>query len=488
MGLDFVELDTVQPGQFPWSVGQDDNGWPVGVGGGANATFVQENGNNNPLPGNPANLVADQQADDDYYFAGIYTNTIPSVVAVEGDYTPVGTVVVNEEAAERAFAGSSNTRRYHFNLPATLQPTDQLLVTFDFDNLDTSGTTPEYGFELYFNDVQLQSEIIVTSADLDFDYTIGPFTLASVNAQTGPGWDNIVTLQGVNHSADGGGAWMGIDYIDLDPVPQPVFPWAVGKADMGWPTGTGGGPNANFVQENGTLNDLPGSAHNHPINQQADNDYYLAGVYTNVITANGSYTPVGYVPRNEEAAERAVTPTDNVQRYHFNLPTTLNLTDKVAVTYGIYSLDTSVTNPVYGIEVYFNGVLVQPEVDINTNLLGVPQTTPAFTLSSVNAQLGLGPDNIVSLQGIDHTAEGGSGWVGFDYIQLNPASNNTPLKFLTSTASQGKLTLTWTGTGILQWAPAVTGPWTAVSGNPTSPYTEDVLPAQKGRFYRLKKP
>ncbi|HXP61366.1 MAG TPA: hypothetical protein VN829_12795, partial [Dongiaceae bacterium] len=108
--------------------------------------------------------------------------------------------------------------------------------------------------------------------------------------------------------------------------------------------------------------------------------------------------------------------------------------------------------------------------------------------SSVNAQLGLGPDNIVSLQGVDHTAEGGSGWMGLDYIQLNPASNNTPLKFLTSTASQGKLTLTWTGTGILQWAPAVTGPWTAVSGNPTSPYTEDILLAQKGRFYRLQKP
>src|SRR5207237_2722110 len=115
-----------------------DDGWPVGNGGGPNATFVQEAGVN-PLPGNPNSPEVNQQADDDYYFAGVYTNVIASVAASYGDYVPVGTVLVNEEAAERAFAGSDNTKRYHFNLPSTLRPTDRLLVTYDMFNLHTGG-------------------------------------------------------------------------------------------------------------------------------------------------------------------------------------------------------------------------------------------------------------------------------------------------------------------------------------------------------------
>src|SRR5439155_22542153 len=130
-------------------------------------------------------------------------------------------------------------------------------------------------------------------------------------------------LKGINHSADGGGEWMGIDYVRLDPFPTPVFPWTVGLDDDGWPVGDGGGANATFVQENGVINDLPGSAFNHEVNQQADNDYYFAGVYTNVIAGNGNYVPVGLVARNEEAAERAFAGADNDLRYHFNLPDTL---------------------------------------------------------------------------------------------------------------------------------------------------------------------
>ena len=46
MGIDYVQLDqdaeVIPPPVFPWSVGRDDNGWPVGDGGGPNATFVQE--------------------------------------------------------------------------------------------------------------------------------------------------------------------------------------------------------------------------------------------------------------------------------------------------------------------------------------------------------------------------------------------------------------------------------------------------------------
>ena len=102
----------ILPPELPWSVGMDDNGWPAGDGGGANTSFMQEAGVND-LPGNPASPEVAQQADDDYYWAGVYS----TVIAGNGDYTPVGLVEVNEEAAERAFAGIDNDLRYHFNLP-----------------------------------------------------------------------------------------------------------------------------------------------------------------------------------------------------------------------------------------------------------------------------------------------------------------------------------------------------------------------------------
>jgi len=226
--------------------------------------------------------------------------------------------------------------------------------------------------------------------------------------------------------------------------------------------------------------------------QQADNDYYFAGVYSNVIPANevnyGSYVPVGIVPRNEEAAERAFAAADNDLRYHFNLPSTLKATDQVQLTFDALNLDESGADPRYGIEVYFNSVLVQPEIVIRPAQLDTDYSTPPFTLASVGAQLGAGADNIVSLRGINYNADGGGNWMGIDYVKLDVPGAAEPLKFTGSSISNGKLTLTWTGTGNLEAAPAVTGPWTAVTPAPASPYAEDVQAAVPGRFYRLKKP
>src|SRR5439155_16024418 len=121
----------------------------------ANAVFVQETGGITPLPGSPSNVPTippTQSADNDYYFAGVYTNVIASVTARPeyGDYTPVGVVSVNEEAAERAFAGGDLDMRYHFNLPSSLRPFDVLSVTFDIYDLDDPSavnTDPRYGVE-----------------------------------------------------------------------------------------------------------------------------------------------------------------------------------------------------------------------------------------------------------------------------------------------------------------------------------------------------
>src|SRR4029453_14608602 len=236
----------------------------------------------------------------DYYLAGVYTNVIPSVTARPeyGDYTPVGVVLANEEAAERAFAGTDLDQRFHFNLPSTLKTNDFLTVTFDAFNLDTgaANTDPRFGVEVYFNGMLVQTQIVIRLADVNAntDYTTPRFSLASVNAQVGPGFDNIVSLRGISYNSDFGGNWMGIDYVQLNaisptnPPPLPLI-YACGRDDNAWPlTGTGGGANAVFVQETGSTSALPGSPTNAPTvpaTQSADNDYYFAGVYTNVISS-----------------------------------------------------------------------------------------------------------------------------------------------------------------------------------------------------------
>src|SRR5207253_10381138 len=170
-------------------------------------------------------------------FAGSYT----TVIANNGDYTPVGTVSVNEEAAERALTGGNTELRYHFNLPNPLKPTDLMAVTFDALNLDTNAADPRYGVEIYFNSVRVQPEVLIPPAQLNKPITTPQFSLASVNAQVGSGFDNIVTIKGINYSADGGGNRSGVDCVGLKwvarTVPQPVMTWSDGQNDKGWTVG-----------------------------------------------------------------------------------------------------------------------------------------------------------------------------------------------------------------------------------------------------------
>ena len=210
-----------------WTVGIDDNDQPTtGTGGGPNANFVQENDAINPLPGSPTSTPVPQGADNDYYFAGVYSTTIPGNTAFYGDYAPVGIVANNEDSAERAFADVDNDLRYHFNLATTLSPTDLLSVTFDaynLDDLNATNTDPRYGIEIYFNGVRVMDQVIIRIGDVDRDFTTPLFSQASVNAVRGPGADNIVSLRGINYNSSGGGNWMGIDFVELDsqPVPEP---------------------------------------------------------------------------------------------------------------------------------------------------------------------------------------------------------------------------------------------------------------------------
>jgi hypothetical protein len=203
--------------------------------------------------------------------------------------------------------------------------------------------------------------------------------------------------------------------------------WMVGLNDNGWPAGDGGGPNTSFLQENGVINPLPGN----PVTavegpQGADNDYYFSGIYNTVVPSStafyGAYTPVGVVGANEEGAERAFAGGDNDLRYHFNL-TAANITGKLlSITYEPLNLDDP-ANPAntdlrYGVEVYFNGVLVMPQMIIRPAQINSAITTPLFSPASVNATVGPA-DNIVSLRGINYNATGGGNWMGVDYIQLD---------------------------------------------------------------------
>ena len=410
----------IPPAVFPWAVGQDDDGWPQGNGGGANATFVQENGTLNDLPGSPTSTETPGGADNDYYFAGSFTSVLPG----NGTYAPVGTVAVNEEAAERALTDAETELRYHFNLPNTLSPADLVAVKFDALELQAGQPDPRFGVEVYVNGVQVQPQVLIRPAQLGKDYVTPQFSLASVNGQVGPGFDNIVTLRGISYSASGGGNRLGIDYVRVEPVttpvPAPVLPWAAGLDDNAWPIGDGGAGNASFVQGNGALNGLPGSPTSTEVAGGADNDYYFAGYYTTLIAGNGSYEPVGAVAANEEAAERGFSGADTELRFHFNLPASLQPSDLLTVTFDALDLDTTQADPRYGVEVYVNGVLVQPQIVIRPAQLGNDFTTPQFTLASVNARVGFGYDNIVTLKGISYSGSGGGDRLGIDYVELNP--------------------------------------------------------------------
>jgi hypothetical protein len=276
------------------------------------------------------------------------------------------------------------------------------------------------------------------------------------------------------------------------------FLWTVGLKDNAQPCTAaipcdGGGANATFVQENGTINLLPGVPDSPEADQQADNDYYFGGIYTTVVPGvtnfYGDYTPVNIVAANEEAAERAFAGADNDLRYHFNLPSSLKASDQFTVSFDASSLDNRAVNadPRYGVIVYFNGVLVQPEIVIRPAQIFTDYTTPQFSLTNVNAQLGPGSDNIVSLRGVNYSADGGGNWMGIDYVQLNAGSPQAALAFLPPVLSNGKITINWSGTGTLAWAPTVGGPWTPITPAPVSGYSEDILAGQN-RFYRLTNP
>lgn len=231
---------------------------------------------------------------------------------------------------------------------------------------------------------------------------------------------------------------------------QAALLWTCGLDDNAWPTtGTTGGASANFLQENGAINALPGNK------AASDNDYYFAGTYSppliaSVVAAYGTYTPVGVQASHELSAERAFAGGDLALRYHFNVPASYGPNDRVTVTFDALNLDTSAANtdPRFGVEIYINGVLVRPQEVIRAAQFDVDYASTPKKLSEVGIVTGAGADNIVTLKGISYSGSGGGNWMGVDYVKLD--IDNSTLLVNTFSTNDALLrpgesaTLSWT--------------------------------------------
>jgi hypothetical protein len=127
--------------------------------------------------------------------------------------------------------------------------------------------------------------------------------------------------------------------------------------------------------------------------------------------------------------------------------------------------------------VYVNNVQVQSETVIRPDQLGQTYATDPFTLADVNAEVGAGYDNIITLKGVNYNAEGGGNWMGIDYVQLSQAGGGGDAPAL-SVVNNGDGTVTVTFEGTLQSADSVNGPWSDVDA--PSPLT---IPADQAQQY-----
>ncbi len=199
--------------------------------------------------------------------------------------------------------------------------------------------------------------------------------------------------------------------------------------------GTGGGLQANFIQEladaigNAPLPGVPNNAGGPAsgAGRSVDDDYYFAGVYSTVLDGSG-YTPVGAVGANEENVERAFTGADPELRFHFNLDPSITATDRLSISFDFYNMDLNgqpASDPslFWDVEVLYNSFSVTTfrvtDADIRNVLNpGVMElTTPTFNLGDFNSSNAPGADNYVTLRGTNVGSN--SRWMSLDYVALD---------------------------------------------------------------------
>jgi hypothetical protein len=159
-----------------------------------------------------------------------------------------------------------------------------------------------------------------------------------------------------------------------------------------------------------------------------------------------------------------------------------------------------------------NGLVYHCAFSLNTDTNGL--TTATVYLAQGTGALGPGDiqgwatfnilsSNLLNWSGV-HTDQCftnqpwnfGVGWANNSHVFVadyaSPRSYNSapasftalpaPLKFLPPVVSSGQITLNWTGSGRLQWAPALEGPWSFITPAPASGYSQ---PLGVNQFYRL---
>ena len=178
-------------------------------------TFVQEAGQN-ALPGDPNSPAVNQQADDDFYFAGQYDNVVDG-----GAYIPVGIVATTEVGVERAITSGDTNLRYHFNFAGSHAATDSFSVTLGFLDMDDNATgTGVFNGDILVNGVNVGS-FAHSVATINTPFASNTFTLADIGATAGAPDDNYVEIR----TSNGGSTarWANVDYVQMDvtQIPEP---------------------------------------------------------------------------------------------------------------------------------------------------------------------------------------------------------------------------------------------------------------------------
>ena len=133
-GVD-VETQSITIGFNPFS-----DLWRIGDDNGNQSEFAQENGNQNEPPGDPAGL------DDDYYFAGTYSDELIGVVEQDEEWVTF----------ERALTSGDIFSRIHFNLTdEQAAPGNQFRLTMDLGQLGSAGEESTHDLQVSFNDTVL---------------------------------------------------------------------------------------------------------------------------------------------------------------------------------------------------------------------------------------------------------------------------------------------------------------------------------------------
>ncbi|MFT4549147.1 MAG: hypothetical protein ACI9MB_003118 [Verrucomicrobiales bacterium] len=197
------------------------NLWQVGEANGNSSELVQEDAGSNGAPGSPLDR------DDDWYFAGVYPDSIGIVPADEpltsGD---------NTQGFERALLVTDPTNRIHFNLDdANAFPTTNMRLTVATAGSsleDFQGFIGPIDFTASYNGEEVLSSTVTGNA---LELHQGTFTAGDVGANTG---DNIIEI---TRKTDAGGAWMLFDYIKLETEPGAQEELRITEVSYDNPTG-----------------------------------------------------------------------------------------------------------------------------------------------------------------------------------------------------------------------------------------------------------